>query len=36
MITIPYKKYGTTQPIQLQIAAYLNGNPISGKNGCRK
>lgn len=26
MKTFPYEKYGTTRPIQLQIAAYLNGN----------
>lgn len=26
MKTFPLEKYGTTRPIQLQVAAYMNGN----------
>lgn len=26
MLTFPYEKYGTTRPIQLQVASYLDGN----------
>ena len=25
-VTLPYKKFGTTHPIQLQVTSYLNGN----------
>lgn len=38
MMTFPYEKYGTTRPIQLQVAAYLNGNlaieMITWEDGC--
>lgn len=26
MLTFAYEKYGTTRPIQLQVASYLDGN----------
>ena len=26
-VTLPYKKFGATHPIQLQVTSYLNGNP---------
>ncbi len=25
-VTLPYKKFGATHPIQLQVTSYLNGN----------
>ena len=38
MKTFPLEKYGTTRPIQLQVAAYMNGNlaieMITWEDGC--
>ena len=38
MKTFPLEKYGTTRPIQLQVASYMNGNlaieMITWEDGC--